>query len=953
MNIFQIPSLDKTSNDFTIGVIDCSGSMESNWMWLAEHWNRFIPTDRSSIITFDLTAKIPSDNRLKPEIYSHGGGGTNITAGFVMLDQEIAKMPAKSKITVIFISDGEDNNIATLPARMSELDGNDGTKRINFICIGVGPGFPTFISMKLREKYHNGDETLPAIFLIEHVSEKAYTIKFEAIKPFLTVGQTRVVVPPVCVFPWREYTDKVFERTWIMTDAEVIQVDGEKIDMKPFHLNLRGINELFRSWNQMINLESMNQGEKVDLRAKKTLALMDQILEELKEVKGIDVFAKPKDLKFNTIFDRFQIIVNKRNFERTVWFYDDVKKIAAGNTAGGLSDFEAAKRIGLGTIVGKYAQKAFALKNISPAEFEVIKDEFKELLRTHKVVASETCKQPLRKVLMDQSLDKALDLVKNQLELFETFPLHGHPAKIIRNDQGQIDAQRVDLRYLGTDQVLELLDITSEQGGSINVTTADGKQETVNAVVPLFGKESADLAPFINSRLYKLLMSWNLIRDPDTLLEDSFSCMLTAAFGNAIKAAKPDVELLDKICFNLELVKPSLPVGDLYSNTPTDLASLTKELDLDKKARTAPLSKALLNAYLNFKTGKVTADQLKTLLNWATVSVLKSQLSNNIGKLKALFELVIIKKEADESPELKIANIIKSQLPKVRSLGDLARKLGAAITEFTLNADVEITFLPNKLEKLLETDEQFPLIKAFRSLTGVPEPSAADAEALVFAAYDSKGEDVSLDSLADTSTIKTDVTTAIKNDFKKQSEAVDAHKKKGKKGKAVAPTNSCPKKNEMNNNSLFKLLYPKLELEFQNLFKNVHKEVIPLSISEYQAVCKSNGNNFKSVKFNEATLLPVRTCAAQNCYYFMRNMPRLDSHLNVWGVKLPQGFHLVVKENRAKSTKEIYDIFANSHFTNVEGKAVPFDPVKFDKTEEEVLAYIDKLKAAYTKLVPN
>jgi hypothetical protein len=31
-------------------------------------------------------------------------------------------------------------------------------KKINFISVGVGSGFPTFIAMLLREIYHNGDE---------------------------------------------------------------------------------------------------------------------------------------------------------------------------------------------------------------------------------------------------------------------------------------------------------------------------------------------------------------------------------------------------------------------------------------------------------------------------------------------------------------------------------------------------------------------------------------------------------------------------------------------------------------------------------------------------------------------------------------------------------------------------------------------------------------------------
>ncbi len=70
---------------------------------------------------------------------------------------------------MIFISDGDDNHAGTLEERMKTLSGNQNLK-INFLCLGIGKEFPTFISMRLREKYHSGDEQIPAIFMIEFVS---------------------------------------------------------------------------------------------------------------------------------------------------------------------------------------------------------------------------------------------------------------------------------------------------------------------------------------------------------------------------------------------------------------------------------------------------------------------------------------------------------------------------------------------------------------------------------------------------------------------------------------------------------------------------------------------------------------------------------------------------------------------------------------------------------------
>lgn len=85
---------------------------------------------------------------------------------------EMLKRPTiGDNITVIFISDGHDDNNSTLPGRIIKLAFPHG-KKINFISIGVGSGFPTFVAMNLREIYHNGESSLPPVFLIDKVNRR-------------------------------------------------------------------------------------------------------------------------------------------------------------------------------------------------------------------------------------------------------------------------------------------------------------------------------------------------------------------------------------------------------------------------------------------------------------------------------------------------------------------------------------------------------------------------------------------------------------------------------------------------------------------------------------------------------------------------------------------------------------------------------------------------------------
>ncbi len=78
--------------------------------------------------------------------------------------------------------------------------------------------------------------------------------------------------------------------------------------------------------------------------AKKTFALMEDILEELKDVKDLDML-KIMDLSVNEKMSFKERAWNnflRRNFERTQWYYDDVKKMAKGETKN-LDAFEASK----------------------------------------------------------------------------------------------------------------------------------------------------------------------------------------------------------------------------------------------------------------------------------------------------------------------------------------------------------------------------------------------------------------------------------------------------------------------------------------------------------------------------------------------------------------------------------------------------------------------------------
>lgn len=164
-----------------IAIIDSSGSMKSCWKHVAKNYNQLIEGMSSDkVFTFCFSHDIYDEpsNRLTYSIKDYGGGMTDIYLAMEELEFKLKKIPKGEEVNVIFVSDGNDTcNDDKIEAMLDSLKGANDWK-ISFMCVGVKSGFPTFLSLSLREKYHRGDSTIPSIFLIEYTSDKAFFNKF-------------------------------------------------------------------------------------------------------------------------------------------------------------------------------------------------------------------------------------------------------------------------------------------------------------------------------------------------------------------------------------------------------------------------------------------------------------------------------------------------------------------------------------------------------------------------------------------------------------------------------------------------------------------------------------------------------------------------------------------------------------------------------------------------------
>jgi hypothetical protein len=392
----ELPTGDSASQKFkVIGIIDSSGSMANVWKFLAKNWNQLVDDigeDHFYTLTFDNKIRHNKKSaKLNDMLYFHGGGGTTIDSGFKYFEENILpEIPTDHEIKIIFISDGQDNKIDTLQTRLAGLNGSLASLRkdISFMCLGVLSEFPTFISMQLRQIYHNEDQSVPSIFLIEYPSEKAFFNKFHLLKDHLKVKQPIPIDPPQCFFPWEGLSETAKEGQWIFSRDKVIDLilaNGQKFALKYRSKNftVEAVSDIIRSWVQKLQLDCLNKVLTNELTieyAKSTKNLVDAIIQDIREHIGLDLLKCQSD--FQSSF--YKKVLNQQVGHTKVkieGYINDLNQLIVGVTPQGMSEFDAAKMIGLGTVVGKYHQKALALKNIGKDKFKEFKDEFINMRR--------------------------------------------------------------------------------------------------------------------------------------------------------------------------------------------------------------------------------------------------------------------------------------------------------------------------------------------------------------------------------------------------------------------------------------------------------------------------------------------------------------------------------------------------------------------------------------------
>ncbi len=92
----------------------------------------------------------------------------------------------------------------------------------------------------------------------------------------------------------------------------------------------------------------------------------------------------------------------------------------------------------------------------------------------------------------------------------------------------------------GKDSTKPFSYISNSCFNEIQMNVGDGDLEVINGVLPVFDEVDFDLAPFLKSNIFNLLMTFNLVQNVDTLFDNAYQALLVNSIFLLLQ--KPDSE---------------------------------------------------------------------------------------------------------------------------------------------------------------------------------------------------------------------------------------------------------------------------------------------------------------------------------------------------------------------------------------------------------------------------
>lgn len=127
--------------------------------------------------------------------------------------------------------------------------------------------------------------------------------------------------------------------------------------------------------------------------------------------------------------------------------------------------------------------------------------------------------QNQKEVFSEPDFLEGLKLCKTQYDLMESLPVVGYSLKVKRYDGSMINPWKVRVLQLAkTHNSIDSVYLANNSN-KYELSVGAGKVEEINAVLPLFDEEDGEMSEILNTRLFKLAISFMVVQNIDTYHE--------------------------------------------------------------------------------------------------------------------------------------------------------------------------------------------------------------------------------------------------------------------------------------------------------------------------------------------------------------------------------------------------------------------------------------------------
>jgi hypothetical protein len=172
------------------------------------------------------------------------------------------------------------------------------------------------------------------------------------------------------------------------------------------------------------------------------------------------------------------------------------------------------------------------------ADFKLIKDEFSDIFIKTKLDEVPSTQEPSiftfqnqKEVFQEKDFLEGLEMCKSQYDLVETFPVVGYSLKVKRYDGSMVNPWKVIVSKLARHhKSIDSMYLAKNQN-KFELHIGENSVEEINAVLPLYTLKDAEMAPLLNSKLFRLAVSFMTVQNSThTIVKHIWRCWLTLSF---------------------------------------------------------------------------------------------------------------------------------------------------------------------------------------------------------------------------------------------------------------------------------------------------------------------------------------------------------------------------------------------------------------------------------------